>query len=116
MSIRRLRVLIDHLPPESFTKVAIRNSLPTEELEKASEGARPDKAPWSGTEMLLASVLDAIRQGNAIAVAAAGGKPAEVKPTPRPGILPESSSRPRLTDEQRRLLDPRLRNAQPKEA
>lgn len=66
--------------------------------------------------MLLAAVLDAVRMNTQVLAAANGGKPAEFKPTPRPGIPPEKSSGPkRLTDEERRALDPRLRN-EPQEA
>jgi hypothetical protein len=114
--LRRLRVLIEHLPPESATKTAIRNSIPAEELERAGEG-RPDLAPWSGTETLLAAVKDEIRLLRITLLAVNGNKPGEFTPTPRPGIPPKSAqkSRKSLTDEQRRALDPRLRN-QPKEA
>lgn len=66
--------------------------------------------------MLLADIKDQIVMARLVAVAAAGGKPAEFKPTPRPGIPPSASGgRRRLTDEQRRALDPRLRT-QPQEA
>ncbi|MFB7115739.1 hypothetical protein [Streptomyces sp. NPDC056291] len=116
MSLRRLRVLIEHLPPESATKTAIRNATPAEVMERASEGARPDLAPWSGVETLLASLKDEVTLLRHITVAANGGKPGEFTPTPRPGIPPKSAQkRAGLTDEQRRALDPRLRN-QPKEA
>jgi hypothetical protein len=116
MSLRRLRVLIEHLPPESATKTALRNSVPVEELERATGESRPDLAPWSGTEILLASVKDEVRLLRMVMVAANGGKPGEFEPTPRPGIPPKSATARRgLTDDQRAALDPRLRN-QPKEA
>ncbi|GGX26942.1 hypothetical protein [Streptomyces chryseus] len=116
MSLRRLRVLIQHLPPESATKTALRNAQPAV-LDAARAEYRPDLAPWSGVEMLLAAIKDEIRLSRDVAVAAAGGKPKEFKPTPRPGIPPTSTSAGRrpLTDEQRRALDPRLRQ-QPKES
>ncbi|WP_406160988.1 hypothetical protein [Streptomyces canus] len=109
-------MLIEHLPPESATKTALRNAIPAEALERVGEG-RPDLAPWSGTETLLASVKDEVRLLRMVMVAANGGKPGEFTPTPRPGIPPKSaqSKREGLSDEQRRALDPRLRN-QPKEA
>lgn len=111
-----MRVLIEHLPPESATKTALRNAIPVEELTSGGEG-RPDLAPWSGTETLLAALTDEVRLLRLITVAANGGKPGEFTPTPRPGIPPKSArtSRTALTDEQRRALDPRLRQ-QPKEA
>jgi hypothetical protein len=48
-----------------------------------------------------------------VLVAANGGKPGEFTPTPRPGVPPKSAATKQkrgLTDEQRRALDPRLRN------
>lgn len=113
MSLRRLRVLIQHLPPESATKTALRNAAPAP-VDGAPSDYRPDLAPWSSVEMLLAAVRDELVLSRNAAIAIAGGKPAEFHPTPRPGIPPKSV-RKGLTDEQRRALDPRLRN-QPKEA
>lgn len=112
MSLRRLRVLIEHLPPESATKTALRNSIPAEVLERSSGEGRPDLAPWSGTETLLAQVKDELRLLRMVTVAANGGKPGEFVPTSRPGIPPKSAQTKRrgLNDEQRRALDPRLRN------
>lgn len=118
MSLRRLRVLIEHLPPESATKTALRNAIPLEELQRASADARPDLGQWSGVETLLASLKDEVTRLLHVTIAAHGGKPGEFEPTPRPGIPPKSartSTRKGLTDEQRRALDPRLRH-QPKEA
>ncbi|MFF7098546.1 hypothetical protein ACFY9A_40240 [Streptomyces rubradiris] len=80
------------------------------------QGARPDLAQWSGTETLLAQVKDEVTLLRHVLVAANGGKPGTFEPTPRPGIPPKSAQpRKGLTDEQRRALDPRLRD-QPKEA
>ncbi|MFD8315896.1 hypothetical protein [Kitasatospora purpeofusca] len=86
-----------------------------EERGRAAQESRPDLAPWTGTEMLLASILDAIHAHTAVAVAAAGGKPSVPDPTPRPGIPPKKTTARRLSDEQRRALDPRLRS-EPREA
>lgn len=115
LSLRRLRVLIEHLPRESATKTALANAVPDDVMRQASSDYRPDRAPWSHVEILLAEIKDQITLSRLIAVAAAGGKPDEFTPTPRPGIPPKSTSRQGLTDEQRRAIDPRLRN-QPKEA
>lgn len=65
--------------------------------------------------MLLADIKDQLVLTRGVAIAAAGGSPPEFQPTPRPGVPPTSASAKRLSDEQRRALDPRLRN-QPKEA
>lgn len=59
--------------------------------------------------MLMASVLDAVRLNTASMIAVNGGPQPHIDPTPRPGIPPKQS-RKRLTDEQRRALDPRIRN------
>ena len=115
LSLRRLRILIQHLPPESATKTALRNEAEEQGAATSSAEYRPDKAPWSGVEIMLAIVRDEIRQNTNAAIAIAGGTPPEFTPTPRPGIPPKSAARKGLTDEQRRALDPRLRN-QPKEA
>ncbi|MBT2412639.1 hypothetical protein J7I94_19085 [Streptomyces sp. ISL-12] len=117
MSLRRLRVLIEHLPPESATKTAIRNAIPAEEMEKSTVESRPDLAPWSGTETLLARVMDEIRLLRHTLIAVNGNKPPAFEPTPRPGIPPKRKQTYRRLDEsQRRALDPRLRNQPPKEA
>lgn len=60
--------------------------------------------------MLLAAIKDEVTLSRHAAIAIAGGKPGEFRPTPRPGIPPPSSTPKGLTDEQRRALDPRLRN------
>lgn len=67
--------------------------------------------------MLMASLLDAVRMQTAvlIAVNSDSGSTPTITPTPRPGIPPTTTSPKRLTDEQRRALDPRLRT-KPREA
>lgn len=115
LSLRTLRVWIEHLPPESATKTAIRNSITPEQMAEASDEARPDLAPWSGAETLLAQVKDEITRLRHTLIAVNGGKPGEFTPTPRPGVPPKRAKKyRRLTDEQKAALDPRLRN-QPKE-
>jgi hypothetical protein len=80
-------------------------------MAQASKDARPDLGQWSGTETLLASVKDELTLLRMVIVAANGGKPGDFDPTPRPGIPPKSAQqRTGLTDEQRRAIDPRLRN------
>ncbi|MEV4037726.1 hypothetical protein [Streptomyces umbrinus] len=118
LSLRRLRILIEHLPPESATKTALRNAIPVEELERATGEHRPDLAAWSGVEVLLAGLKDEVRLLRLLTAAANGGKPEPFEPTPRPGIPPKSATQKKreLTDEQRRALDPRLRNQTQQEA
>ncbi|MFB7823878.1 hypothetical protein [Streptomyces hydrogenans] len=112
-------MLVEHLPRESATMTALRNQAEDEGHLKDVDPAayRPDRAPWSQVETLLADIKDQLVLSRHVAIAAAGGKPGTFHPTPRPGIPPAASSSPkRLSDEQRRALDPRLRNQQPKEA
>ncbi|WP_327712374.1 hypothetical protein OG912_32140 [Streptomyces sp. NBC_00464] len=115
LSLRRLRVLIQHLPPESATKTALRNASPEPDPSAPAPEFRPDKAAWSSEMMLLADIKDQLVLARSVAIAAAGGTPPDFTPTPRPGVAPASASPKRMTDEMRRALDPRLRN-QPKEA
>jgi hypothetical protein len=62
MTWRRLRVLIEHLPPESATWTALRNELPAEVLAEQAEKGEPEKGRWSQLEQLLAANLDATRR------------------------------------------------------
>ncbi len=111
LSLRTLRIWIEHLPSESATKTAMRNAVSSSDMERATAEHRPDLAPWSGVELLLASLKDEVVLLRHITLAANGGKPGTFEPTPRPGIPPKSAAPKRgLTDEQRRVLDPRMRN------
>lgn len=106
---------IEHLPPESATKTALRNAITPEQMAEASDDYRPDLAPWSGVETLLAQVKDEVTRLRHTLIAVNGGKPGEFTPTPRPGVPPKRQQKyRRLTDAQKAALDPRLRN-QPKE-
>jgi hypothetical protein len=107
-------VLIDHLPPESATKTEIRNAVDPDQLAASGE-YRPDLGQWSATEMLLAILRDELVLSRHVAIAAAGGKPPEFEPMSRPGVPPKSAAKSGMTDEMRRVLDPRLRD-QPMEA
>lgn len=111
MSVRRLRVLLEHLPPESATKTALRNAITPEDLAAAaSSDYRPEEAPWSSVAILLAAIKDEITLARSVAISAAGGKPPPFVPTARPGVSSTSTKPKRLSDEQRRAIDPRLRN------
>ncbi|QEU76878.1 hypothetical protein CP967_31130 [Streptomyces nitrosporeus] len=115
MSLRTLRIWIENLPQESATKTQMRNDVPDDAMAQASSEYRPDKAAWSRIETFMAQLVDELRLSRSVAIAAAGGKPPEFRPVPRPGIPPKSASPKRMTDEMRRELDPRMRD-QPKEA
>ena len=92
MSWRRLRVLIQHLPPESATMTALRNNMSDEELAKQAESGEPEKAQWSQLEQLMAANLDAIRRVEYVLICANTEKkskrPDAPKPTRRPGAKP----------------------------
>lgn len=92
MSWRRLRVLIQHLPPESATWTALRNGMSDEELAEQADKGEPEKGRWSQQEQLLASALDAIRRVEYVLICANTEKkskrPEAPKPTPRPGAKP----------------------------
>lgn len=62
MTTRRLRVLIERLPPESATWTALRNSMSAEELARHAEAGEPEKGRWSQQEQLLAAVYDRLSQ------------------------------------------------------
>jgi hypothetical protein len=111
LSIRKLGVLVNHLPPESATITALRNSV-TPEVAAMSSGMNndPTKAQWSMVEMLLATIVDGQRNMQYLYTSAHSdkepGPPPE--PMPRPGVKAKPTRR-QLTMDQRRMLDPRLR-------
>jgi hypothetical protein len=102
MSWRRLRVLIQHLPPESATMTALRNSLPEEELAEQADKGEPEKSRWSQLEQLVAGLLDATRRVEYVLILANSDgnsrKPDPPEPVRRPGAKPR---RPKIaiTDE-----------------
>jgi hypothetical protein len=81
LSWRRLGVVIDHLPPESATKTAIRETLTPEQLADIPEATT--YGPWSRAEMLAARIGDGIDQ--LIWMQTTGESPPP-PPLPRPGI------------------------------
>ena len=98
-----------HLPPQSATMTALRNAIPADALAKQSGDADPAAAPWSHDQMLAASQLDTLRLILHVLLAANGGTPGKPPaPTVRPGVAGAKKPR-RLTADQRRLLDPRMR-------
>jgi hypothetical protein len=113
LSYRKLGVLVNHLPPESATITAIRASMTDEELEEQANAADPEAGRWSSLEMLLAALYDEVRRFEHLYVSAHTKKGQAGKappPLPRPGVSRRPKRRQsRLTDEQRRILDPRLR-------
>ena len=92
MTARRLRVLIQRLPPESATWTALRNAMPEEELAKQAEKGEPEKGRWSQLEQLVAANLDATRLVEHTLICAntesKSKRPEAPKPTRRPGARP----------------------------
>lgn len=77
------------------------------EITQISETADPSQGQWSQTEMLLALLVDSVRQltYTTVRLQAGGkaGKPPE--PVPRPGVPPKGKrSRKRLNEEQAEFL------------
>ena len=98
MSSRRLRVLIQHLPPESATMTALRNALSAEEYERQARGGKPEEGRWSMSEQLLAGISDGIREMQYILVVAnssgKGRKPRRPEPIRRPGVTSKPDREP----------------------
>lgn len=107
MSWRRLRLLIEHLPPESATMTALRNQLDDEELAERAEHGDPEAARWSQLEQLTATLIDAVRRVEYVLVCAnQDGKsqpPEPPEPIPRPGAKARKRTPP-LSDESAEVL------------
>jgi hypothetical protein len=90
MSWRRLRVLVQHLPPESATWTALRNAMPEEELAKQADKGEPEKGRWSQLEQLMAANIDVSRRIEHVLICAnsKGRRPEAPKPVRRPGARP----------------------------
>jgi hypothetical protein len=106
---------VEHLPPESALNTAIRNELPDDSLVRRA--ADPVAAPWSAVEMLMATLVDEIRN---LGWMYASGHTSTSIPRPLPIRRPGLSARRgggRIVDLARaQKLDPRLRGLSPEEA
>jgi hypothetical protein len=84
---RRLGVLIEHLPPESATKTALRDELDDADLSRLASAPRRGHGPWSHVELLLAAVHDSIERLIYVQYQRAGAKNVKApEPMPRPGV------------------------------
>jgi hypothetical protein len=82
---RRLGVLIEHLPPESATKTALRDELDDGTLSRLASAPRRGHGPWSHVELLLAAVHDSIERLIYVQYQRAGAKNVKApEPMPRP--------------------------------
>lgn len=89
-------MLIEGLPPESATWTAIRNATPESDTADATEEARPETAPWSRLEMLVAQVTDAVNHNTYVLTVVNSEKNAKVQPPDpvrRPGWRPQGAKR-----------------------
>lgn len=92
MTWRRLRVLIERLPPQSATMTAIRRDSPPPSGEQ--EQRDPDAGRWSQLEMLVAALIDEVRRNNYYLLRINGSKTVKPPtPVPRPGVKPEGPRR-----------------------
>jgi hypothetical protein len=101
MTWRRLRVIIQGLPPESRTMTALRNSMSEEELAEQADRGEPEKGRWSQLEQLVAGLADAVRRLEYVTVLANSDsktrRPDPPEPIRRPGAKPRKA-RPRLSE------------------
>lgn len=108
MSWRRLRVLIQHLPPESHTMTALRNAMPDEELAEQAEKGEPEKGRWSQVEQLLALLADRIARVEYVLICANTEKkrdrPDPPEPIARPGAKPPKKQTAELTEQSAETL------------
>lgn len=104
MSWRRLRVLIQHLPPESHTMTALRNAMSDEELAEQADKGEPEKGRWSQTEQLLAVLADRLARVEYVLICAHSEKKQDPpEPMRRPGAKPRKA-KPKLTDDSAQTL------------
>jgi len=107
LSWRRLRVLIQNLPPESATWTALRNQMSPAELSEQAAKGEPEKGRWSQEEQLLASVVDAVRRVEwvlqCVNIEQKSKRPDPPDPTRRPGAGPRKRTA-QLTDKSANTL------------
>lgn len=107
MSWRRLRVLIQHLPPESATWTALRNGMSEEDLAEQAEKGEPEKGRWSQVEQLLAVIADRVARLEHVLISVNTEKKAQrpkaPEPIRRPGAKPIRAKQ-KITDSQATTL------------
>lgn len=105
MSFRKLRVLIQGLPPESATMTALRNAHPGD----LATDADATKGQWSQGNMLRAQLIDDVRLLRWVMQtihSKEGNGPDQPEPLPRPGVSGASGekSKPRMSAAQSEFL------------
>ncbi len=103
MTWRRLRVIIQGLPPESRTMTALRNATPVEELERQAEDGEPEKGRWSQLEQLVAGMYDRLGRIEYVLTCANSDsksrRPDPPEPMRRPGAAPLRKKPAGLSDD-----------------
>ncbi|SDL27649.1 hypothetical protein [Streptomyces indicus] len=101
MTWRRLRVLIQHLPPESATWTALRNSMDPAELAEQAVKGEPEKGRWSQLEQLVAVVADRVARVEwallCVNIEKKSKRPDAPEPIRRPGAAPVKK-KPKLNE------------------
>jgi len=95
LTFRLLQDLIDHLPPESATKTAVRDAMPEEALLVAGRNPDASYGPWSRQDFLLAAIADRLSWVIYAVYRSCGGNPNEPTPYPRPGVSRKGAVSPR---------------------
>lgn len=86
-------MLLDHLPPESQTKTAQRDSLDPAEVARMAKAPWRGYGPWSREAMMLAEVVDNLNRVVYTLIRVNGGKRPPPDPYPRPGVVPKARTR-----------------------
>ncbi|WP_329472763.1 hypothetical protein OIE75_29885 [Streptomyces sp. NBC_01723] len=86
-------MLIEHLPPESHTMTALRNSLSQAELDAQADKGEPEKGRWSQLEQLVAANVDAIRRLEYLLICINTEKKSKRPDPPEPMRRPGAGSR-----------------------
>ncbi|MFI8206901.1 hypothetical protein [Streptomyces sp. NPDC085937] len=99
MTARRLRVLIQRLPPESATWTALRNAADPADLAEQAEKGEPEKGRWSQLEQLVAIVADRVAHLEwalwSVNIEKKSQRPDPPEPLRRPGVGPRKK-KPKL--------------------
>lgn len=104
VSVRKVLNLVQHLPTESHTATAIRNSMTPEQLDEAQKGGDPSRARWSDLSMLIACVKDELAYLRHQHLIANGAKNVEdPQPMIRPGVTPRQAKG--ISEKQAKYLD-----------
>jgi hypothetical protein len=115
LTMRKLAVFLEHLPPESATMTVLRAER-GEKAEDAILAADPADAPWSSLEMLVATMIDELRGlRSAYATVHTGSVVQPPEPISRPGTKTAARKKRNrhMNDAQRAYLDEQRKRLSP---